>query len=525
MAETYDIIVAGAGHWGLGAACYFVKAGYKTLVLEATDKVGGGVISREFAPGFIGDPCCTIHAAAQGSPIIKNDELGLIKDYGLEYLYPEVEMCIHFTDGETFSICKSLERTVEQCAKFSKHDADAYRKFVMMAQAGVPILGKGRHIPAPSYGQYASMMDRSEEGRELLRNGMISCLDIMNDWFEDPHIRIALTRWISECMISPKTKGTGTVMYTLLGTSHMEPGAGLPVGGSGRLSECMEQYIIDNGGEIRLNSEVVRIITDNGVAKGVELANGEQIMATKMVLASINLKRLFPGMVDDPAVTETFQRNVDRLRPSFSAFNQNLALEKAPEWVSDDPNLDEAFLVEFAPSNEEEYMRYFDDLEYGVPHHFPLLSIPTVHDPSRAPEGKHVAYFYEYAPYNLKDGGAKHWDEIRGEYAQGMIDFLKPYVRNLDDDNIIAQYIQSPLDLERMYPNFIEGDFGEFEATMDQFLGNRPLPGYGFKTPIKNLMIAGPQCHPGSGSNCGGRVAAMAVFQELGTSIEKVMAE
>ena len=109
MSNTYDVVVAGGGHNGLTVACYLAKAGFNTCVVERNAQVGGGVVSIEglTAPGFISDPCSTIHLLTQYSPIVTTDELGLMKNYGLKYLYPEVQMCIHFTDGTTLSIYKS----------------------------------------------------------------------------------------------------------------------------------------------------------------------------------------------------------------------------------------------------------------------------------------------------------------------------------------------------------------------------------------------------------------------------------
>lgn len=533
MAETYDVVVAGGGHNGLTVAAYLTKAGFNVCVAERNDTVGGGVISKELAaPGFKSDPCSTIHLLTQYSPLFLNDELGLRKDYGLKYLYPEVQMCIHFTDGTTLSICRSMERTIENIAKYSQKDAENYRKFCTVAQAGAQTIVQGFYSPAPTFGLFSSMMDASDEGRELMRYMMISTQDVIDEWFEHPKVRIAFTRWISEIMVNPNAKGTGIMVFVMLGLAHMAPGGGLPIGGSGALSEAMEKYILDNGGTIKVNSEVTKIITQNGEAKGVRLASGEEIYGSKMVVANLNPQLIFPRMVDASEVPPEYQMKVDRLRHSFSAFNQSLALNEAPNWTVNDPDLSEAFLTEFAPCDPLEYKHYFNNflddgiITPGTNVHFPLASVQSVHDPSRAPEGKHICYFYEYAPYNLQEGGAARWDEYREEFAQGMLDFVKPWVTNLDSTNIIGQYIQSPLDLERMNPSFVHGDFGGIASFLDQFMGNRPIggmPNGAYSTPIDKLMICGPSCHPGSGASCGGRAAATAILEALGKDMDDVV--
>lgn len=528
MSNTYDVVVAGGGHNGLTVACYLAKAGFNTCVVERNAQVGGGVVSIEglTAPGFISDPCSTIHLLTQYSPIVTTDELGLMKNYGLKYLYPEVQMCIHFTDGTTLSIYKSKQKTVDAIAKYSAEDAAAYDRFCTMAQAGASMIVQGFYSPAPPYGMFASMMDSTDDGRELLRFLMLSAQDVINEYFKHPKVRIALTRWISEIMVNPNTKGTGVMVFVMLGLAHMEPGGGMPIGGSGALSQAMEKFIKDNGGTIMVNSKVEHIITEGGTAKGVRLTNGEKIYGTKMVVADLHVQQMFPKMVDPGIVPPEYQMKVNRLKHSFSAFQQSLALNEMPQFVCPDEETNLAFLTEFAPCDEEEYDRYFFDLEHGIPHHFPLIGVQTMHDPSRAPEGKHIMYLYEYAPYNLKDGGAAKWDEIREEYAEDVTNWLKPFVTNLDDTNIIGRYIQSPLDMERMNPAFVQGDFGGIASFMEQFMGNRPIPGMPggpYSTPIDKLMICGPQCHPGSGASCGGRAAAVAVLEKLGTTIENAL--
>ena len=427
----------------------------------------------------------------------------------------------------------ALARAMESIAKFSQKDAESYRKFALMAQGGATTIVQGFYSPAPTYGLFASMMDASDEGRELMRFMMLSVQDVINEWFEHPKVRIAFTRWISEIMVNPNTKGTGVMVFVMLGLAHMAPGGGMPIGGSGALSEAMESYILDNGGTVKVHSEVVKIITQNGEAKGVRLASGEEIYGTKMVVANLNPQLIVPRMVDASEVPPAYQMKVDRLKHSFSAFNQSLALNEAPKWTVDDPDLGQAFLAEFAPCDPLEYKHYFNDfledgiMAPGVNVHFPLVSVQSVHDPSRAPEGKHICYFYEYAPYNLAQGGAARWDEVREQYAQSMLDFVKPWISNLDSSNIIGHYIQSPLDMERMNPSFVQGDFGGIASYMEQFMGNRPVPGMpngAYSTPIDNLMICGPSCHPGSGASCGGRAAAVAVLEALGKDMDDVVA-
>src|SRR5262245_19178174 len=57
MTENNRILLIGAGHNGLVCAAYLAKAGRDVLVLEASERVGGAAITREFAPGFRVSAC------------------------------------------------------------------------------------------------------------------------------------------------------------------------------------------------------------------------------------------------------------------------------------------------------------------------------------------------------------------------------------------------------------------------------------------------------------------------------------
>ena len=89
MSQKYDVISVGAGHHGLIAAAYMAKAGKSVLVLERNDHPGGGCVTKELAPGYFFDEHSTIHQVILSNPLIKNDELGFLSQFGLEYIIPD----------------------------------------------------------------------------------------------------------------------------------------------------------------------------------------------------------------------------------------------------------------------------------------------------------------------------------------------------------------------------------------------------------------------------------------------------
>ena len=126
-----DIVVAGAGHNSLLAACYLAKAGYRCLVLDARPVPGGGAATEELLlPGFGIDTCATGHTMIRVNPALLHDELGLAADYGLRYAEPDPVEQVAFPDGRQLTMWLDRDRTAEEMARFSAADAAAYLRLL-----------------------------------------------------------------------------------------------------------------------------------------------------------------------------------------------------------------------------------------------------------------------------------------------------------------------------------------------------------------------------------------------------------
>src|SRR5207248_3912338 len=81
---------AGGGHNSLITAAYLAKAGYEVVVLDARPIAGGAAVTEELTlPGYRFDSCSTGHTLIQPNPLLRDDELGLKSEYGLEYVNPD----------------------------------------------------------------------------------------------------------------------------------------------------------------------------------------------------------------------------------------------------------------------------------------------------------------------------------------------------------------------------------------------------------------------------------------------------
>src|SRR6476659_1739707 len=124
MPDSRDIVIIGGGHNGLVAAFYLAKAGFKPLVLERRNQVGGAAISEEFHPGFRSSVLA--HSAALRPDVVRDMQLA---KHGLKLIAPEVEVTTLSPDGRALVLYRDIERAAAEVAKFSQADAAKYPEF------------------------------------------------------------------------------------------------------------------------------------------------------------------------------------------------------------------------------------------------------------------------------------------------------------------------------------------------------------------------------------------------------------
>jgi len=524
MAEKYDVIIAGGGHNGLIAGGYLAKAGMNVCVVEHNTYLGGGVVTLECnLPGFKHDICSTAHLMIQGNPLILNDDLGLRSKFGLDYIYPDLFLAAVFEDKSHFYIYRDVDKTCESIAKISAYDAEAYRKFYNWSVKLLDMLTMGLYSPPPTFGAQSTLLEQSPEGQTLLRATMMSALDIVNEFFRDDRIKIALMKFATELMVGPATKGTGLVPFIVIPMMH-KYGCALPKGGSGQLSEAAGRCIKHYGGTIKLSSTVRKFKMDGDRVAGVVLASGEEILAEKAVVSNFNIHQI-PDMIRDASdVPEQFYDGVEKISDAeFMCINNHLALNNEPHWTFDEEAMNASWVCIY-PRTVDDFLLCFEDMRRGIPDwRIPVCITRTHFDPTRAPEGKHTLYLYSFQPYELREGGHEAWNEKGEEVYEGLLNTMREYTDNMTDDNILAKSIFTPLGIEAHNPAFIKGDFGHIGTYLWQQGGCRPLFGYGqYRMPVKGLYLCGASTHPGVGVIGGGRAAVQVVFEDLGLDFEDV---
>ena len=524
--SNYDIIAMGAGHNGLTVCSYLAKAGKKVLLLERNGYAGGGVATQQIlSPGYHHDLHSSVHIMIQANPMITNDELDLFSKHGMKYKYSDVPHATIFNDQSVLITYKDLDKTCEGIARYSQKDAESYRRFVKLGQSMLPMVMPGMYKPQPPLGQLVAMLDSSDEGRVILDLMQRSSLDIINHWFEHDKVRMHIARAISENLQLPDELGTGmgTVMFTSLMHTY---GVSQPYGGSGKLSESMVRCVESNGGELRYNAEIKRILVSGGKAVGVELADGEKIMANDAVIGSMHPHKIrqFVDGVAEPVL----QRAERASLAAFSLFVSHYDLREPIQFRTDDKEVEQAIMLTLCQHESmHELQANFGSLKRGELTKRMMFAgnDESKSDLSRVPAGAGMWHSTGFAPYGLLEGGSSRWDEFREEYGQMRQQQQSHFVSNLNSDNIIAHKFYSPLDLERNSPNsMVKGDVHGVAPYFYQSVGNRPTADLGqFRVPgIEGLYLVGPSMPPAGGVVGAGRAAAMIMFEDMGMDFNQI---
>jgi len=525
MPATRDAVIIGGGHNGLVTAFYLAKAGYKPLVIERRSQVGGAAITAEFHPGFR----CSIlaHNAGPLRPEIVRDMQ--LEKHGLKSIRPDVAAVSLSPDGRALTLYNDAKRSAEEIGKFSQKDASKYGEFEQSLAKVGKVIGDALalappNIDNPSKGDLWGMLQTGRSIRKLgkkdmyrlLRWGPMAVADLVAEYFDTELLRATIAaRGIFGTFLGPWSAGSSLVLLIrAAGDAHPAGSACFAEGGMGAITQAMASAAQKAGAEIRAGVEVIEVSVGNGVARGVVLSNGEEISA-KAIISNADPKRTLLKLVDPVHLSPDFVMKLQHYRMPGTVAKVNLALSGLPSFTALRGD-GSALIGRIQIGPEIDYLeRAFDESKYGNFSKQPYLEvvIPSLTDPSMAPEGKHVMSIYmQYAPFKLKNGD---WESQRVALGDTVVKTLTRYAPNLPE-LILTHQIITPQDLEETY-GLTGGHIFHGELALDQFFTMRPLLDWArYATPIENLYLCGSGTHPGAGLTGGsGANAAREILKAM----------
>jgi phytoene dehydrogenase-like protein len=512
MHGRYDAIVIGGGHNGLAAGAYLAREKLSTLVLEARSKVGGAAATDApwpDAPEFMVTTYSYV-MSLMPERIISDLEL---RKHGYK-VYPMGPYYLAFPDGPSLTLGgDDPGADHDSIARFSKKDADAYPVWREWMRGIAEVLSPLLMTTPPRLGSRRPR-DLLDQARlawrlrgldakgvgDLTRLMTMSISDLLDEWFESPQIKAALSvDGIIGTWAGPMSPGTA---YVLAHHEIGDAGAGIgswgyPEGGMGAVSEALRRSAVSFGAKVVTDAPVTKILTRNGRAAGVALEDGTEV-AADLVVATTHPQITFLKHLARPELPEDFVAELERFRSRSGTVKINLALGELPNFTADPgggPHLGGA--IELAHSVD--YIeRAFQDAREGRAAFRPFSDgvIPTVFDRTLCPEGYHImSLFTQWVPHTFSE--APNRDELEA-YADRVIDGYNELAPNFKG-SILQRQVLGPFDMEAEL-GLIGGNIFHGELSVDQLFHMRPAPGWAnYRTPIGGLYQASSATHAGGG--------------------------
>jgi len=504
--REYDAIVVGGGHNGLINGAYLAKAGLSTLIIERREVVGGAAITEELVPGF------HFTTFSYALSLLRPDiihELDLVKHGFLPLLMPSGFAPME--NGDYLLMRPDHDQNTREIRRHSRHDADAWDRYKhdlwRVCQVVKPLFDSAPpNIFGKAPDDLAAIADLASHLRgvepkvmhDLVRLLTGSAADFLDDYFDSDILKGYLSSSsIIGTKVGPMSQGSGLVLlFHSMGEHDGHFGSwAFHKGGNGGFTQVLARAAQAYGAEILLGSPVDSVITRDGVATGVALADGTELNAP-VVVSALDPRRTFLELVDPRELPADLVEAIERFRFQGTSAKVNFALDGLPRY----PALGDRFdqyrgFIAVGPSME--YLeRAFDDAKYGWYSQRPFIdgAIQSIVDPDMAPPGKHVmSCFIQYAPYHLK---GSDWHTERDRFADTVQATLESFFPGFGDLVLHREGV-TPLDIERVV-GLSEGNIfaGEFLAPQMYFF--RPAPGWSqYRTPIRGYYQCGSGTHPG----------------------------
>jgi phytoene dehydrogenase-like protein len=468
-----DAIVVGSGPNGLVCAAVLARAGVKVTVLEAEQRIGGGIRSGELTlPGLVHDECAAVHVMAVGAPSLT--ELSLAR-HGLEWCWPEVDLAHPLDGGEGGMLVRSITETAAGLGD----DGRAWRFLFEASSSSFGELSEDIMRP---------ILHAPAHPVRLVRFGLRAAMPatLLARRFATERAR-ALFGGCAAHAFSPLSRPmSSSVGVALICAGHHY---GWPVarGGSAAIGEALAAVVREHGGSFETGRRVGSL---------------SELPAVDAVVLD-----LAPGAVADVAgdsLPGHVARAYRRYRHGPGAFKVDLAVAGGVPWRSETAR--RAGTVHVCGSFAEIAFAEREINRGRMPERpFVLVCQQSLADPTRARGDVHPVWAYAHVPSGY-----------RGDATEALLDQIERFAPGLRD-RILATVVRSTAELEARNANYVGGDIITGANTPLQTVIRPRLALDPYSTGIPGVFMCSAATPPGAGAHgMNGYNAAHAVLRGLG---------
>ncbi len=479
--EEFDTIVIGSGAGGLASALCLARAGQKVLVLEQHYVPGGWCHSfhlngQRFSPGvhYIG----LLNDGQSTDMLYKG--LGIANELVFFRMNRKgYEHC--WLGDKKFDIPMGTENFYESMAELfpkEKKNLKKYLRLVQQVSEEVFLIPKMRtfwdHITIP----YRT--------RHMGKYGLFSLKRVIDWYIKDPVLKGILNVQCGDHGLPP-FKASFPVHCVLM--NHYLEGAYYPMGGGAGIVKGMTNVLKRHGAEIRVKQSVKRILLKDREAIGVELANGQQILA-KRVISNADPSITYLNLVGKENLSEKLVKRLSKTKYSVTSLILFLTLDmdvtksgvdSGNIWSLQNEDIDNIYndLTKQNPFEGDEFPAVF-------------MSCTTLKDPVSFNGRYHnfeVVTFIDYESFRKFDGAGEYHSELYNSQKKKIID---KFLNNVEKviPGAKRHIVQAELGTPKTNGYFVNTTNGNVYGTEKSFSQIGPF-GFKNKTEIKNLYLCG----------------------------------
>ncbi len=427
--RDWDSVIVGAGHNGLTCAAYLAREGWKVLVLEARERLGGACTLEETWPGFVVSPCAYLLGLLHPRVIA---DLNLHR-LGLKWTPSVAGLFVPFEDGTCVQLWDDDAKCESEIRRVAPDELEGWRAFSdvkrRLRDAIRPPDERDLWLdPEPSREKIDERLKGDVEARKLLFEW--SMVEYVEHFLNDERLQLAmLGQGVIGTNASPHDPGTASIhFHHQSGRLGGVPGGwGYVRGGMGMVSSHLARAAVEAGAALTTGQPVAQIEP----GRGVVLEGGERI-AARVVVSNAD-PRTTLGLLGSQA-DASWSVRVESWPMTGCTVKLNVALRELPSFRAR-PGTSEphhAGQVNTPLSKAEWLASHRRTREGQLPDRlWTELYFQTVHDPSLAPEGCHsMSVFAQYVPHTFAKG---NWESRRAEVERLALDSIGRFCTNIPD--------------------------------------------------------------------------------------------
>ncbi|HWE33269.1 MAG TPA: NAD(P)/FAD-dependent oxidoreductase [Solirubrobacteraceae bacterium] len=520
-----EVIIVGAGHNGLTAACYLARAGLDVLVIERSPSIGGMTSTNELmpdtAPGFRFNEGA-IHATGIWRASGIAEDLGLAS-FGLRPLPVDPVHVQLGPDGDSIGVFSDVSQTIEDIRRVSPHDARAWAEMSEMLDVIMDIVlpymrsQPTRPLSMELLRGVARAVGRPRLLEPMIRLGVAPHAEYLDETFEHP-----LTKGVLSAMAAFLRMTLDATAWPMiyLGLIQKTKWSAMFVGGTGAVPDALGRCFESHGGRIRCDAPVEEFIMRGNRVAGVRLVGGEELFASEAVLTTCNPKVTLTRLLPDGYLDRRMAKRAEGIPTALAkaaslkinmALSGRTSLQRHEQWRGDGLDLRHPLLdwhtLEQHVAGWEAVTR--DEWPNPVP--IGCVTVPTATDPTQAPEGCDTIWLWSGV---IPVFPREPWAEVKQRVGQGVVDDCGDYFDGLKELEVDRLVLGAP-ELEARF-NSPHGNVYHVDPLLFRFGPLRPAMGFGaYRTPVPGLYLSGAGTHP-TGGLCGlpGKLAAAAVLRD-----------